>query len=124
VTRDEISRLCADEKQDREADYWRRLEAYKAKLEQIKVAGDELLAVLEKLRKRRPNPWNLGTLGMLVFGGRFGRMQAMRRFAQRDEKLEAEIAEAESKLAIMAEEADGVVAAIQRLAREWEREMC
>jgi hypothetical protein len=124
VTRDEISRLCADEKQDRETDYWRRLEAYKAKLEQIKVAGDELLAVLEKLRKRRPNPWNLGTLGMLVFGGRFGRMQAMRRFAQRDEKLEAEIAEAESKLAIMAEEADGVVAAIQRLAREWEREMC
>jgi DNA-binding transcriptional MerR regulator len=118
VTRDEIARLCSKADEDPEAERWRKLEAYTARLEQIDIAGQEQVAILKRLRARRPGGWRLGTIGMLLFGGRFGRLQAMRQANRVNVKLEQEIAECESRIQAMADEADEIVAGIERLRQE------
>jgi hypothetical protein len=92
------------------------------RLQQIEVAGQEQVQILERLRARRPGGITLSSVLMFLLGGRFGRMQAARQIQKQNPKLELEIREAEERLQAFARECDAIVAEIEQLAADFSRE--
>jgi hypothetical protein len=121
VTKQEIARLCNKQK-DPMQQRWRKLERLQNRLQQIEVAGQEQVQILERLRARRPGGITLSSVLMFLLGGRFGRMQAARQIQKQNPKLELEIREAEERLQAFARECDAIVAEIEQLAADFSRE--